>query len=192
MYEKELAVAKEAALEAGKVLKECYGKESFQELVTDADMKANEIIINKISSAFPTHSIFSEESAGRKKKSEFEWFIDPLDGTTNFVTQIPFFCTALGLLKKGEPVVGVVYNPIACELFYASLGSGAFMNGKRIFVSKNQDIRKTLINFCHKNKKEDVERIGKAWVELKHMSRAAEMMHILATARFLTSHPRLP
>lgn len=179
MYEEELAVAIEAAQAAGKVLKESYGlvheereKENWQEIVTEVDREADCEIFTVINEAFPKHTIYSEESTHYNKDySDFVWYIDPLDGTTNYVTQIPFFCTAVGLFKGGEPVIGVVFNPLTNELFVASKDKGAFLNGKKISVSKNSDIKKTLINFCHKNNPKEIERIGKAWSHLKQMGR---------------------
>ncbi|MBI4170526.1 MAG: inositol monophosphatase [Candidatus Aenigmarchaeota archaeon] len=178
MYEYELNIAINAAKAAGKIIQESYGlvleekeKENWQELVTQIDLEADCEICTILEEEFPDHTIKSEESMHKSGKSEFTWYIDPLDGTTNYVTQIPFFCTAIGLMKGNEPLVGVVFSPITSEIFTAAKGKGAFLNGKKIHVSKNDDIRKTLINFCHKNNPEEIEKIGKAWVQLKQMGR---------------------
>jgi len=178
MYEEELKVAVEAVREAGKFIKENYGKhldseskESWQDIVTKIDMAADNSIITRIKEKFPNHNIDSEESRHEKKESEFTWYIDPLDGTTNYVTQVPFVCIAVGLLKNDEPVLSVIYNPISDELFTSSKDGGAFLNGKPIAPSKNTDIKKTMINFCHMNTSEDIEKIGKVWSQLKQLGR---------------------
>lgn len=178
MYEKELATITTGLKAAGKVIRKYYGrrvaekdKENWQDIVTKVDIEADRLIIDAIKSKFPEHNIFSEESQHQRTESEFEWFIDPLDGTTNFVMHIPFLAAAVGLLRKGQPVVGAVYNPLTSELFSAIKGKGAFLNGKRIYVSKNSDIKKTLINFCHKNNKQDIDCIAKVWPQLKMLGR---------------------
>lgn len=176
IYEKELATALRAAKSAGIILRKTYGKplneqvkDSWQDTVTSTDLAADKTIKQIISKAFPKHAIFSEEST--TQGSEATWYVDPLDGTTNFVTHIPFFCTAIGLAKSNEPVVGAVFDPLANELFYAAKGKGAFLNGKRIHCSNNKEIKKTLINFCHKNIKQDIEKINSVWTELKLLGR---------------------
>lgn len=178
MYDEELNVALAAAKEAGNIIKRTYGtalaeqeKENWHEIVTRADKEANSIILSSIQEAFPEHQIFSEESRQKKKDSQHVWYIDPLDGTTNFVTQFPFFCTALGLLHNGKPAVTVIYNPLAEEIFTAAHGKGAVLNEKPIQVSKNDDIKKTLITFCCKNLRSDAERLVPAWPQLKEMGR---------------------
>ena len=176
MYEKEVRAATKAVRSAGVILKKAWQKpqhitikENWHEVVTEADKKADAIIRKIITSAFPKHSFISEESPP-KKGNEFTWYIDPLDGTTNFITHVPFFCSAAGLLKGDTPIIGAVYNPAMNELF-CSNGSNAFLNGKIIHASKNADIRKTLVNYCHKNTPDDVGRIAKVFVTLKLKSR---------------------
>jgi myo-inositol-1(or 4)-monophosphatase len=178
MYEKELHIAVSAVRDAGSVIKQGFGKvnnaaekESYQELVTQIDREADRRICRSIERFFPGHNILSEESSHSKKDSEFSWFVDPLDGTTNFISHVPFFCSAVGLLRRQVPVAGAIYDPILDELFCASLGGGAFLNNEKIRHSENPHIKKTLINFCHKNTKDEIERISREWVSLKLLGR---------------------
>ncbi len=105
-----------------------------QGLATEADLLSEKFVIEKIKETYPDHLILSEEdSFARKMKIEgiktddYLWLIDPLDGTNNFYNRVPFFCVSLALTHKNETLVGVVYNPVNCELFYAVKGKGAFL-----------------------------------------------------------------
>jgi myo-inositol-1(or 4)-monophosphatase len=173
-----LNTAKKAAKRAGKIIKKNYGhikkldhKESVQDIVTNVDIESERVILRTIKKFFPEHSILSEESGEEKKKSEYEWIIDPLDGTTNFSIQNPFFCTALGLLYKKEIVLGVVYNPIMDEMFSAEKGKGARLNGKKIRVSGNRKLSNTVVNFCHGNTGNDVKRMSALFLDFKKSAR---------------------
>ena len=103
------------------------------DLLTKADIDSEKYIINQIRSTYPNHSILSEESGDLSTESEYLWVIDPLDGTTNFTHNLPIFAVSIGLIKKGEKAIcPVVYNPAANKCFYATKGSGAFLNKKKI------------------------------------------------------------
>ncbi|RMF98162.1 MAG: inositol monophosphatase [Candidatus Schekmanbacteria bacterium] len=146
-----LSVAIDAAKSAGLCLKERFGNQHKIKLkreidpVTDADLEAEKIIIGKIKSIYPDHSILSEESGETFKDSDFCWIIDPLDGTTNYSHNFPFFSVSIGLQMKGEIIAGVVYDPLLDELFYAYKGEGAYLNEKRIGVSHIDDLGKSLL-----------------------------------------------
>ena len=135
-------VAIEAALKSGFFIKRSLGKikdisyKGKHNIVTDIDRKSESIIVDNILSAFPDHSILCEESLPKDSASSYKWVIDPLDGTTNFVHAFPFFCVSIGLEKDGKMIVGVVYDPMRDELFSAEAGKGAYLNKKRIHVSK--------------------------------------------------------
>jgi len=145
---KETAV--KAALAAGKILKKEFGKKvwvkvkSKIDVVTKADKDADKAIVSIISKKYPEHKIVSEESK-HSKKSDYVWYIDPLDGTANFSSGIPFFSTSICLAYKGEIILGVVYDPLRNELFSAEKGKGAFVNGKRIRVSKESNLERAMI-----------------------------------------------
>jgi len=134
-------VAIEAALESGLFIKRSVGKISSvsykgrDNIVTNVDKASERMIIKKILSNFPDHSILGEEGKPLDSGSSYRWVIDPLDGTTNFAHAFPFFCVSIALEKDGESILGVVYDPMRQELFVAERGKGATLNGKRIKVS---------------------------------------------------------
>ena len=137
-----VTVATEIAHEAGSLLEQYFEKrpaiEYKQEfdLVTAADRASEKLIIERLRSRFPSHSIVGEEGGGIDNNSEYVWYVDPLDGTTNFAHGYPVFAVSLGLLHKGEPIAGVVFDPIRKECFSAEKGSGAYLNNRRIHVTK--------------------------------------------------------
>lgn len=105
-----------------------------QGLATEADILSENFVIGKIKEHYPDHLILSEEDSFTRKlkvegagEDDYLWLIDPLDGTNNFYNRVPFFCVSLALSKGKETLVGVVYNPVNCELFYAVKGKGAFL-----------------------------------------------------------------
>jgi myo-inositol-1(or 4)-monophosphatase len=147
----ELAV--DAAREAGKFLKMNVGK--FRELerkqgeernlVTEIDKKAEQLIIEIIRKRYPNHEFLGEESGSHRSQSDYKWIIDPLDGTTNFTHGLPIFCTTIGLEHKGEIILGVTYDPNTDELFTAEKNKGAYLNSRRIHVSKATRLMESLI-----------------------------------------------
>jgi myo-inositol-1(or 4)-monophosphatase len=161
-------VAVSAARESGKLIRENFGHVTnvrikhgdWRDLVTDIDLKSNGIIIRILKENFPGHGIISEE-AKPVSGNEYTWYVDPLDGTTNYTLAIPFVGTCIGLMLRGEPVLGVVYNPVTYEMFIGEKGKGATLNGERIGVSKNDDLRKTLVTFCHNYSRESIKAMGR-------------------------------
>jgi len=136
-----------AALRSGSFIKSSVGRVgrvSFKgrgNIVTDIDKKSENMIIGMILSAFPDHSILSEESRPRNGDSEYRWIIDPIDGTTNFSRGFPFFCVSIALEVRGKVEFGVVYDPMRDELFRASAGNGAYLNKKLIHVSHTAKLK---------------------------------------------------
>jgi myo-inositol-1(or 4)-monophosphatase len=104
-------------------------------LVTEADLESEKLIVSRIRRAFPTHSIMAEEKHSDAPMGEICWIIDPLDGTTNYAHGFRVFSISMGLQIKGELAWGAVYNPFLKELYTARLGAGAFCNGATIHVS---------------------------------------------------------
>jgi myo-inositol-1(or 4)-monophosphatase len=146
-----LEAAVEIAREAGAILREELAqppdiayKAEF-DLVTQADRRSEKLIVDRLQNYFPEHAIAAEEGTGKESASEFRWHVDPLDGTTNFAHAYPFFCVSMALARKNELLLGVIYNPIADELFSAARGEGATLNGKRIHCSKNPTLGKSLL-----------------------------------------------
>src|SRR5271157_4741701 len=105
------------------------------DLVTVADRKSEALILERIRSQFPTHDVLGEEGARIETGSDYKWYVDPLDGTTNFAHGYPVFCVSLAVDYRGERIAGVIYDPTRDELFAAEKGSGARLNGQRIRVS---------------------------------------------------------
>lgn len=106
----------------------------FRDLVTDADLAAERAVVETIRARFPHHGFHTEESLD--EQAEFLWFVDPLDGTTNFAHGYPLFCVSLALRHGGETLVGVVYDPVQKRLFTAQKGGGAWLDGRRLRVSE--------------------------------------------------------
>jgi myo-inositol-1(or 4)-monophosphatase len=114
------------------------------DLVTEADKAAEKLITDRIRQQYPGHGVFGEEGTRTNLDSDYRWYIDPLDGTTNFAHGFPVFCVSLGLEFKGERVAGVLYDPTRDEVFAAEKGSGAFLNGERMQVSKVNNLAECL------------------------------------------------
>lgn len=149
-----LNFAIETAREAGAILLEKFGKKlnvSLKgdiNLVTEADLASEALIIDRIKSYHPQHSILAEESGEAViigGANKWKWIIDPLDGTTNFAHGYPCFCVTLALEHDGEIVIGVTYDPTRNELFAAERGQGASLNSKPIRVSQTAKLSDSLI-----------------------------------------------
>ncbi len=117
---------------------------SRNDFVSEVDRKCEGAIIDVIRNAYPAHAILAEES-GRYDGSEYEWVIDPLDGTTNFLHGFPQFAVSIACKHKDQLTHGVVYDPLKQELFTASRGSGALLNDRKIRVSKQRTLEGALI-----------------------------------------------
>lgn len=148
-----LEIAIKAGIEAGNLLKNGINqeykithKDGINNLVTEYDKKAEEIIINIISDKFPNHSFLAEESgATNKQTNNIRWVIDPLDGTVNFAHKLPIFSVSIAAELNGEILCGVVYQPMLDELFSAANGNGAFLNNSPIYVSKNSNFNTSFL-----------------------------------------------
>jgi myo-inositol-1(or 4)-monophosphatase len=147
-----LQVAEVIARQAGVVLMEGYGnvrhiqQKGVIDLVTEFDKRSEEVIVSSIQEKFPEHAILAEESGQNKTISEYQWVIDPLDGTTNFAHGIPIFSVTIGLLRNNSPVVGVAYDPFRKEMFSAEIGQGATLNNHPIHVSSQIDLGQAVIS----------------------------------------------
>jgi len=145
-------IIQEAGREAADFIKknaDNFGDKKFKgrvDMVTDIDLGAEKIILNKIRKHFPNHSIVTEESDNKDTSSNYRWIIDPLDGTTNFVHSFPFVAVSIGLEFNGEMVLGIVFNPFIQEYFFAEKDKGAFLNDKPIRVSTNENLKSSLLS----------------------------------------------
>lgn len=142
----------EAIKESGAIIQQYFqghftveSKEGINNLVTEVDKLSEEKIIGIIKKYCPGHSIISEESGEEKQDSEYQWIIDPIDGTVNFAHGIPICCVSIGLKKGDDLIYGSVYNPMMNELFFAEKGKGSTLNGTPISVSKKSDFRKACL-----------------------------------------------
>ncbi len=117
------------------------GKNDF---VTRVDLKAEAVIKKVILEKFPRHRILAEETGYSAEAGEYLWVIDPLDGTTNFIHDIPHFAVSLALLKSNQVVFGLIYDPLSGDEFHAASGQGAFLNGQSITVSRTPELDSAL------------------------------------------------
>lgn len=120
-------------------------KSSFNDLVTEYDSRAEKIIREHLSSAFPHHAILGEEDGLTGKVSPYRWHVDPIDGTTNFAHGFPFFCTSIALEHNGDLLAAVIYDPNRDELFTATKGGGAHLNDALLSVSPRIELRQALV-----------------------------------------------
>jgi len=192
-----LDIATEAAATGGAVLQKYWGKlGEIQEkgrsgdLVTAADRDAEAAIVQVLRRHFPQHAILAEESGWQRSspQQEFVWAVDPLDGTTNFAHQYPFYSVSVALLFQGEPVVGVVFDPLRQDLFRAAQGLGATCNRQPMQVSRTETLDRSLLvtgfaydrretpdnnyaEFCHLTHRcQGVRRGGSAAIDLAYVA----------------------
>jgi myo-inositol-1(or 4)-monophosphatase len=141
------------ARRAGDILKHYANREKFIELkgranlVTAADKESEALIVDAIHARYPHHAILAEESGvhGTTGPSEGKWIIDPLDGTTNFAHQYPFFCVSIAFEQNGQVVCGAVYDPVRDEMFTGAAGVGSFLNGEKLAVSEVSKLSDALL-----------------------------------------------
>lgn len=147
-----LAVAQEAAHQAGALLrtnwlkpKTVEVKTDIVDLVTNVDKAADALITDILRTHFPTHRIIAEESAVSGQESPYRWYIDPLDGTTNFAHSFPHFAVSVALVHESQVIVAVVHDPLRDETFCATRGNGATLNGIPIHVSQTPTLAHSLV-----------------------------------------------
>jgi myo-inositol-1(or 4)-monophosphatase len=146
-----LPTAERLARAAGAILREGYraektiGHKGEIDLVTEFDLRSEAHLVRVLREAFPDHAIRAEEGGGNASASGYEWLVDPLDGTTNFAHGFPFFAVSLALTRRGELIVGAVYDPLRDELFSAESGRGAALNSQPIRVSTQAALDRALL-----------------------------------------------
>ena len=145
-----LETAVEIAREAGALLATWFERRvAFEakgefDLVTEADRASEKLVVERLRTHFPSHAVVAEEGGGHESPSEYRWYVDPLDGTTNFAHGFPMFNVTLGLARAGEMLAGVVYDPIRQEVFTAERGGGAYLNHRRVHVSGTRRLNDSL------------------------------------------------
>jgi myo-inositol-1(or 4)-monophosphatase len=148
-----LNIAVKAARRAGAIINRAsqdistltVKSKNFNDFVSEVDVAAERAIIDTLKDAYPTHGFLGEESGSTSHQSDFIWIIDPLDGTTNFLHGFPQYCVSIALQHKGEITQAVIYDPSRNDLYTATKGRGAFLNDKRIRVSKCDKLQESLI-----------------------------------------------
>lgn len=146
-----LESATEIAREAGALLSHHFERRIGYELkgeydlVTEADRASEQLVVDRLKSYFPSHAVLGEEGGLREASSDYRWYVDPLDGTTNFAHGYPVFNVTLALEHAGEMVCGVIFDPVRREMFTAERGAGAFLNGRRIHVSAVPELGESLL-----------------------------------------------
>jgi myo-inositol-1(or 4)-monophosphatase len=149
----QLTAAREAAIQGATVLAQWRQRFRVQEkgradLVTEADLASQRTIRAFLLERYPDHGFLGEEDAAHARpgpEAPPTWIVDPLDGTTNYVHDCPFYCVSIGLQVAGELVLGVVYDPVREEMFTAAQGQGAWLNGQRLTVSKTERLGEALL-----------------------------------------------
>ena len=175
MIEEVIKISKEA----GEIIRNGFGtnfnveyKTNESNLVTEIDKASEKLITEFIKKNYPSHGIIAEEGGETKNSSEYVWVVDPLDGTTNFTHGLPIFSVSIGVQKNGKSIAGVVYDVMQDIVYSAELGSGAFANGKKITVGKNDKLNHSvLVTGFPYNLNENTENIFKIFEALTRASR---------------------
>ncbi|UYZ14576.1 inositol monophosphatase [Brevibacillus sp. WF146] len=145
-----LDIAKEAARQAGAFLQERFlerlvpDEELHNDVKLPEDKESERRIIEVLRRHVPAHAIYSEEIGMVEGDEEYLWIVDPLDGTNNYFIGFPYFAVSIALQHRGEIVLGVVYNPVAGQMFWAEKGNGAFLNGRRLAVNERDDLTRAV------------------------------------------------
>ena len=192
-----LAICEEAARSGGQALLSWIGRHDVREkgpadLVTQADLASQEAVRQVIAGAFPSHPFVSEEGQTTPQlEAEYCWIVDPLDGTTNYVHQLPHYAVSVALVQRGKPIAGVVYDPVHDQCYAAGRGQGATLNGRPIRVSQAQRLSEALVAASFAAKVEldspEVKQFLAALVECQAVRRtgsAALNLCYLAAGRF--------
>jgi myo-inositol-1(or 4)-monophosphatase len=148
-----LRVGEAVIREAGKLAAEYFARRATltvdrkgaQDLVSEADRACEDLIVSALSRSFPDDSFLGEEGGLRNPGGKAIWVIDPIDGTHNFLTGVPFWCVSLALVVEGSARIGLIYHPAAGELFSARRGGGAFVNGAPMKVSGEADLKRARV-----------------------------------------------
>lgn len=178
--------AQDMIKQAGKLILDLKGtplqleeKKSFSDLVTIVDKSVEEFLVTKILEKYPNHGILGEEGFFKEDIQSLEtiWIVDPIDGTTNFIQEIPYYAISIGIMHKGEEIMGLVYNPITDELFFAQKGNGAFLNNQPLKLENPLSINEAVISTSMFW--EDVEtksQLSSAIINIYHDTRGLRML----------------
>lgn len=150
--------------EASDIARKSFGKVSStikesdpNQVLTKTDLEIGQLLIGKIQATFPEHNIIDEEAGVIDKKSNFTWVIDPIDGTSNYASSVPTYGIMLGLLENNRPIAGGIALPEFQEIYLAEKGEGAFCNGKKIQVTKEDNLKNILLAYNIDSHPENIE-----------------------------------
>lgn len=184
-YQKQLHIAREAALAAGQLLRE-YASKNQQELIVDhreahdikleLDRRSQELIEQKVKRDFPDFAIYGEEGISGDPDAEYRWVIDPIDGTVNFFYGIPHFAISIALQRNKETIVGVIYDPMRQELWEASRGGNVLMNKHPISVSKRSLLNEAVLSIGMSKSATTMEKTLPHFLELLRSAHKCRMM----------------
>ncbi|KKU27283.1 MAG: Inositol monophosphatase family protein [Candidatus Magasanikbacteria bacterium GW2011_GWA2_46_17] len=185
-----LKIAIKAARAGGAVLKKYFNNlDSFEyknkqgtDLVTKADRESEDIIKKILLDKYPNHGFWGEETGKENIKKEYVWLVDPLDGTSNYILGIPMFSVSIGLLRRGQAVLGVVYVPTTGEMFWAKKGEGAFCNNKKIKVSSTRDLGKAACSVEYWSR--DSNHIGRGLKDFSRFAKSTKKIRYLSSTVF--------
>jgi len=180
---------------AGEIIKSFRGsnlkvwRKTGYDIVSEVDLSAEKAIVEYLKNLFPGHSFLSEElNSILKGTSKFQWIVDPLDGTINYISGLPLFSVSVALQEDGKTMLGVIYNPVTGELFTSIKGCGSFINGRKLRVSDNLDLGNSVLSFMLTShySKEDIKRVidyvGKLSMQCRglrlYVSQALELAYI--------------
>ena len=193
------SIAEKAAREAGKLLNENFykakgvsSKGNRGDIVTDIDLKAEKIILDSIKSNFPDHDILSEEAGSKgDSTSKYMWVVDPIDGTMNYYHGMSPYRIGIGLLEDKKPILNILYNPTKDELYVATKGGGAFLNGKKINVSDREELKDCVVMFHLSSKKDPrtrtmnvLEKICETAMQVRMLGSSLASLSYIASGRF--------
>lgn len=157
--EKELEFAKALALKAREIAKQNFKRgveaefKSNNSPVTIADTQINSMVIEGIKKSFPTHDVLGEEESFFENNSDYIWVCDPIDGTNPFTYGLPYSCFMLALVYKGEPIMAVLDDMFSDRMYWAVKDGGSFMNGNRVYVNDQKDLKLSVIGASGKSSK---------------------------------------
>ena len=194
MFNEELISAKVAARNAGNILMKYYessdkkikmkGKDNP---VTIADQEADKYLFNFLTNEFPEYGWLSEETVDSEERLERKrvWIVDPLDGTKEFIEGIPHFSVSIGLVENGDPVIGVIYNPVSGEMFSCEKGKGVYLNGEKVFASNKQNlIDSTIVVSRSELKRNEWEPFKKQFKSIKPIGSVAYKLALVSAGKY--------
>lgn len=187
-YTEFLKLAVSAAEEAGAMIRDNFETDlnvdemHAHDIKLELDVKSQELIFERLTAAFPDHALYGEEGIGGNQSSEYQWIVDPIDGTVNFFYGIPHFCVSIALRLKDEIIVGVIYDPMMRELYAVERGGKPTRNGKPISVSNRSEMKQAILTLGFSKTRESMDAGLERYRQLAYEVRKTRMMGSAALA----------